>query len=85
MAYYKCNDGSGSTLTSSCTNTSGLDRTLQNGPLWVASPVQLAANAISFDGTNDAVTVPMITRLILPPRFPWKHGVMRQKIPEYKM
>jgi hypothetical protein len=57
VAYYRCNDGSGSTLTSSCTNTSGLNGTLQNSPTWIASPVQFAINAISFDGTNDAVTI----------------------------
>ena len=58
VAYYKCDDGSGSTLTSSCTNTSGLNGSLQNSPTWIASPVQFAINAISFDGTNDVVTIP---------------------------
>lgn len=57
VAYYKCNEGSGLTLISSCTNTSGLDGTVQNGTTWVASPVQFSANAISFDGTNDFISV----------------------------
>ena len=58
IAYYKCNEGSGSVLTSSCTNTSGLNGTLQSSTAWVASSVQAAANSISFDGTNDVITIP---------------------------
>lgn len=58
VAYYKCNDGSGSILTNSGTNPSGLDGTLVNGTGWVPSPVQIAANALSFDGSDDFVTIP---------------------------
>ncbi len=58
VAYYKCNDGAGSTLSNSCTNPPGLNGNLQNSPTWVNSPVQFASNAISFDGTNDFVTIP---------------------------
>ncbi len=57
VAYYKMNAGSGSTAVNSSTNTSGIDGTLANGPAWVSSPVQYASNALSFDGTNDNVTI----------------------------
>lgn len=60
LVHYKFNDGSGSTLTNSCTNTTGLDGTLQNSPAWIASPVQFSANALNFDGSNDIVVVPKI-------------------------
>ncbi len=58
VAYYKCNENGGLTLINSCTNTMGLDGTLQNTPGWALSPVQFAANALSFDGINDVVTMP---------------------------
>ncbi|MCW3115944.1 MAG: hypothetical protein JWM28_26 [Chitinophagaceae bacterium] len=58
LAYYAFNDGSGSALVNSCTNTSGVDGTLVNGPLWANSPVKFAGNALSFDGTNDYVQIP---------------------------
>ncbi len=52
VAYYKCNDGTGSTLTNA---TGGTNGTLQNSPAWSASPVQFAGNALNLDGTNDFV------------------------------
>jgi len=55
IAYYKMNDGSGTTATNSCTNTSSINGTLTNGPTWVASPVQFGGNALSFDGVDDYV------------------------------
>ena len=58
VAYYTCNDGSGTTLTSSCTNTSGLDGLINGSPAWIASPIQYAANALSFDGIDDVVVIP---------------------------
>ena len=61
VAYYTCNDGSGTTLTSSCTNTTGLNGTLEGGAgsvTWVASPIQWAANALNFNGTNAVMTIP---------------------------
>ena len=58
VAYYKCDAGSGTLLFSSCTNTTGMDGTLQNSTAWIASPVQAGTNAISFDGSNDFVTIP---------------------------
>jgi hypothetical protein len=58
VAYYRMNNGSGTTATNSCTNTSGIDGTLTNGPTWTASPVQFSGNALSFDGTNDYVSIP---------------------------
>jgi hypothetical protein len=57
VAYYRMNEGSGSTAINLCTNTTGIDGTLTNGPAWVASPVLFAGNALSFDGTNDFVTI----------------------------
>jgi hypothetical protein len=58
VAYYKCDAGSGTTLVNSCTNTTGLDGTLQNAAGWIASPIQASANAVSFDGSNDIITIP---------------------------
>lgn len=55
VAYFKCNDGAGNTLTNA---TGGTNGTLQNSVTWVQSPVQYSANAISFDGTNDYITIP---------------------------
>jgi hypothetical protein len=54
VAYYKCNDGSGTVLTDA---TGGSDGTLQNAPAWVASEIQFAGNALSFDGTDDVVNI----------------------------
>jgi hypothetical protein len=55
VAYYKFNDGSGTTLTNS---TGGTNGTLLNSPTWVASPVVFAGNGLNFDGTDDFVTIP---------------------------
>jgi hypothetical protein len=57
VAYYKMNTGAGTNLINTSTNTTGIDGTLVNGPVWVASPVQFAVNALSFDGTNDVVPI----------------------------
>ena len=57
VAYYRMNEGSGTTTVNSAAST-GIDGTLINSPAWIASPVQFAANALSFDGTNDDITVP---------------------------
>jgi hypothetical protein len=54
VAYYKCNDGSGTVLADA---TGGSDGTLQNAPAWVASEIQFAGNALSFDGTDDVVNI----------------------------
>ena len=54
VAYYKLNDGSGSTATNS---TGGTNGNLQNAPSWVGSPAQYAGNALNFDGTDDIVTM----------------------------
>jgi hypothetical protein len=58
IAYYTCNDGSGTVLTSSCTNTSGLNGTLEGSATWIASPIQYGGNAINFNGTNAVITIP---------------------------
>mgnify|MGYP002651373728 CR=1 FL=1 len=54
-AYYKCNDGSGAVLTNA---TGGVNGTLQNAPLWLASAVAGPGNAITFDGVDDHIVIP---------------------------
>lgn len=58
IAYYKCNDGSGTTLVNSSSNTSGVDGSLVGSPTFTASPVQFTANSLNFDGSNDAAIIP---------------------------
>ncbi len=57
VAYYRMNEGSGFATVNSTAST-GIDGTLINNPVWIASPVQSGTNALSFDGTNDIVVVP---------------------------
>jgi hypothetical protein len=61
VAYYKMDDASGTTAINSCTNTSGIDGTLTNGPTWSASPVQFGGNALHFDQADDRVIAPLAT------------------------
>lgn len=61
VVYYKMNDGSGTTATNACTNTTGNDGILTNGPTWSASPIQFAANALHFDQADDRVVAPLAT------------------------
>lgn len=58
LAYYKCNEGAGTTLANSCTNTSGIDGTLTNTPTWVSSPIQFGSNSLNLDGTSDYMSLP---------------------------
>lgn len=58
VAYYKLNEGSGTTAANFSTNFSGLNGTLTNGPTWLSSPVSFFANALQFDGSNDNVVIP---------------------------
>ena len=58
VAYYRMNEGSGGTTVNSATATTGIDGVLLNSPSWTASPVQFGANALSFDGTNDNISIP---------------------------
>ena len=58
LAYYRCNEGAGSTLSNSCTNTSGIDGTLTSSPTWSASPIQWGSNSLNLDGTSDHLTLP---------------------------
>lgn len=53
LAYYRMNDGSGTTATNSSINTPGSDGTLDNGPTWALSPVQFAGNALKFNGSTN--------------------------------
>lgn len=55
VGYYRFNEGSGTSTVNTCTNTTGVDGTLTNGPTWSASPIQFAGNALSFDGVDDYV------------------------------
>ena len=55
VAYYKCNDGSGTILTNATGGSNGM---LQNSTTWVPSPVQFSANALQFDGVDDVVNIP---------------------------
>lgn len=61
VAYYRMNNGSGTTATNSCTNTPGIDGTLTNGPTWASSPIQFADNALHFDQADDRVIAPLAT------------------------
>lgn len=58
VAYYRMNNGAGTTATNTCTNTVGINGTLINSPAWVASPIQFSDNSLSLDGTSDQITIP---------------------------
>lgn len=60
-AYYKMNEGSGTTAVNSCTNTTGIDGTLTSGPTWSASPIQFSGNALHFDQVDDRVIASLAT------------------------
>ncbi len=57
VAYYKCNDGSGTTLTNATGGTNGI---LQNTPPWIVSPIAGTGNAITFDGSDDHIVIPHV-------------------------
>lgn len=54
-AYYRMNEGSGTSMGNSCTNTTGINGTLYGGTAWTASPVQFAGNALKFNGSSNYV------------------------------
>ncbi len=56
LAYYKCDDGSGSVVTDATGNING--NYINASPGWSASPVTYNMNALHFDGANDHVVVP---------------------------
>jgi hypothetical protein len=58
MAYYRMNEGVGTSAASASTNTTGLSGALFNSPAWLNSPVQHQLNAMSFDGIDDHVSIP---------------------------
>ena len=64
MAYWKFDEGSGTSVADSSGN--GNTGTLVNGPLWTAGRV---GNALFFDGIDDNVTVPDSTSLDLSSSF----------------
>ena len=56
VAYYTCNNGSGTTLSNVCTNSSSLNGTLTNGPTWTnTTSATFASNSMDFDGSNDFI------------------------------
>jgi concanavalin A-like lectin/glucanase superfamily protein len=57
VAYYKADEGSGTTLINSTANA-GLNGTLTNGPTYTPSQVQFNNNALEIDGADDYVTIP---------------------------
>ncbi len=56
VASYQMSDGSGTSITDDSGN--GNTATLTAGASWVASPIQFAGNALSFDGIDDYVNIP---------------------------
>lgn len=57
VAYYKLNEGSGTTSANYGNTYSGLNATLTNGPVWVSSPAEFSANGLAFDGSNDNISI----------------------------
>lgn len=57
LAYYRCNEGSGTTLVNSATNAGSANGSVAGGTAWVSSPAQLVGNAIGLDGTDDYVSI----------------------------
>ena len=55
VAYYRFNEGSLTNAANACTNTTGIDGTLTNGPVWAASPVQFATNTLHFNGSSNYI------------------------------
>lgn len=55
VASYQMTDGSGTTLTDNSGN--GHTGTLSINTTWETSPIRFTANALSFDGTDDVVTI----------------------------
>jgi hypothetical protein len=58
VAYYRMNEGTGAATINSSLNTTGINGTLINTPVWSTSPVQFSGNALVFDGTDDEVSIP---------------------------
>jgi hypothetical protein len=62
VAYYQMNDGSGTTVTNSATNTGATENggiTGDNGSnSWASSPIAYNSNALTFDGVDDQVIIP---------------------------
>ncbi len=55
VASYQMTNGSGTSLTDNSGNNN--TATLSAGVSWTSSPVQFSANALSFDGADDYVTI----------------------------
>lgn len=57
LAYYRCNEGSGSIVVNSCTNSGAVNATAAESLAWSASPIQYAGNALNVDGADDYVGI----------------------------
>lgn len=57
VAYYKCNEGSGTALVNASSNGVVGDATVAGGLAWISSPVQPSPNAVNFDGVDDYVHI----------------------------
>jgi hypothetical protein len=65
LAYYKMNDGSGTTVTNSANSTGNSQDGLISGDLngdnsWAGSPIQYGNNGLWFDGVDDQVDIPAL-------------------------
>lgn len=62
VAYYKLNSSTGTTATNSCTNTSSIDGTLNNGPTWNSSAsMAFSANCINLGASTDYLQADITT------------------------
>lgn len=60
VAYYHCDENGGTTFTNSTSGAGAGNGTAAAALAWVASPIQYAANALNFDGSNDYAVVPNV-------------------------
>lgn len=56
VAYYQCDEGSGTALVNNCTNGTVVNGTV-SGSTWATSPTRTTGNAIGLDGTDDHVSI----------------------------
>lgn len=57
VAYYNCNEGSGTELLNSCTNGGAGNGSVASGTTWVTPPTGFSANAVVLDGTDDHLRI----------------------------
>lgn len=56
VAYYQCDEGSGTALVNNCANGTVVNGTV-SGTTWATSPTRTTGNAIGLDGTDDHVSI----------------------------